>query len=640
MLFTTADGRQLAGIPGLSLGILSAAQGSYSRTQFLLDLTQGARIDGAAYDSSQPPALSIFAPASVRTARPGGLAEGAKVAGWNAARSRARQAPQLLEPGLLAGAAGGAGYAGVSGQDDLDAVLAAAPGGQIGLFSLGSPRTLLARLASLRRGERLTVADLPGGAEGLADLRTLVAARGPSALVIVLQRARGEAGPLLWGAVAGLAGAGAKELTSSTTHERALIASIDAAPTILAHLGLPVPAEMRGGAISSEGRLDPAGLSSLRARLGVIGGRRLRALGLMLCALALLLLACTRSPPARARALRLGALGMLWAPAVALIPAALEPSAAVEYLLIVGVCFALAALSDALVPWPRAPLAPALAAIAALTADALGHTQLLMRSLLGPDPSIGARFYGIGNELKSALAVLVLAAVAALLYPAARGRGGAATFACAGAVLALIEGSARIGAGAGGVILVSAGFALAAVLMLPGAITRRRALALLGAPIAGLLVLAAVDLASAHGSGHFTGSVLHARSAGDIRDLIVRRYQAAWRELSNHAMPAATVLALACSIVAIARRDRLLAPVRSDPAFGAALAGGLAAGIVGALVEDSGPLLFVTAAFTLGCLASYLWGRAPAPMPALTSSRAQPGRRSLAGGPVQRDLVL
>ena len=61
-------------------------------------------------------------------------------------------------------------------------------------------------------------------------------------------------------------------------------------------------------------------------------------------------------------------------------------------------------------------------AIVALVADALAGTQLLMRSLLGPNPILGARFYGIGNELKSGLAVLVLAAVAAALYPAARGQ--------------------------------------------------------------------------------------------------------------------------------------------------------------------------------------------------------------------------
>jgi len=57
------------------------------------------------------------------------------------------------------------------------------------------------------------------------------------------------------------------------------------------------------------------------------------------------------------------------------------------------------------------------------------------------------------------------------------------------------------------------------------------------------------------------------------------------------------------------RRDRLLAPVAVDPAWLAAFAGGLAAGLLGALSEDSGPVLLVVAVFTLGCVAAYLWGR-------------------------------
>jgi len=234
-----------------------------------------------------------------------------------------------------------------------------------------------------------------------------------------------------------------------------------------------------------------------------------------------------------------------------------------------------------------------------------------MRSLLGPDPILGARFYGIGNELKSGLAVLVVAAVAAALPPHARGRSAALAMAGAGVVLTIVEGSARIGAGVGGVILVSFGFAVASAMLLPGALTRRRALLVLASPLAGLVALAAVDLATAHGTGHFTGSVLDARSPGDVRDLIVRRYGAAWEELRNHAMPAASAIALACVALGVRWRERLLAPVGGEPVWQAAFAGGLAAGVVGALVEDSGPVLLVVAVFALGCVATYLWG-APA----------------------------
>jgi len=165
------------------------------------------------------------------------------------------------------------------------------------------------------------------------------------------------------------------------------------------------------------------------------------------------------------------------------------------------------------------------------------------------------------------------------------------------------------------VILVSFGFAVATVVLAPGSLTRRRALIVLVSPVVALVGLAAIDLATAHGAGHFTGSVLHARSAGDVRDIIVRRYSAAWDELRNQAMPVATAVALLYAALGVHRRTRLLSPIGDDPAWLAALAGGLAAGVVGALVEDSGPVLLVVAVFALGCVLSYLWGRPVAGYP-------------------------
>ena len=270
-----------------------------------------------------------------------------------------------------------------------------------------------------------------------------------------------------------------------------------------------------------------------------------------------------------------------------------------------------------------------------ITVDALAGTQLLMRSLLGPNPIGGARFYGIGNELKSALAVLVLAAVAGALYPAVRGRRAAAAFAAAGIALAAVEGSARIGAGVGGAILVSAGSACAAAMMLPGEATRRRALIVLISPLVALVGLAALDLASAHGGGHFAGSVLHARSAEDLRDLLVRRYTTAWDQLGTLPMQIASAIALVCAALGLRLRERLLAPVGADPGWSAALSGGLLAGAVGALVEDSGPLLLIEAVFTLACLSIYLHGK-PVRARAAIKRRDSHGRRRAARSRARR----
>jgi hypothetical protein len=609
LVFVPAGESQLAGVSGLSVGIMSAGQGRYSQAQLALDISQGARVATSAYPHPTPPRMTLVQRGA-----------GGSIEGWSGARRRAEEAPQLLRPGLLAGEIpGGAGYAGVSGSAGggyPDSPIAADRGGHVAAVSLGSASTLTARVETLARRKLLVVADLPGGGAGEADLRTLAAGRAPGELLLVVERVAGRGGELLWTAAAGLAGGADRELSSQSTNERGLIASFDLAPTVLQHVAAPIPADVRGEPIVTDESLDSAGLRSLMARLRVIPARRLKALGFLLMAwLALVAFAALAAPWPRARAwaMRCGAVGVLWAPVATLIAAALEPAAAVEYATIALACMCLGTLTDALVPWPRAALAPAIVTVIALVVDALAGTQLLMRSLLGPDPILGARFYGVGNELKSGLAVLVLAAVAGALYPAVRGTRAMLAMASAGVILAVVEGSARIGAGVGGVILVSFGFAVASVIVAPGALNRRRALILLVSPIVGLAGLAAIDLAGAHGGGHFTGSVLHARSAEDLRDIVVRRYGAAWLELRNRAMPVATAAALACAVFALRRRARVLAPVAGDPAWLAALAGGLAASILGALVEDSGPVLLVVGTFVLGCVLTYLWGRPPAP---------------------------
>jgi hypothetical protein len=635
LLLTPAGESELARVGGLSLGIMSAAQGPYSRAQFLLDVTQGARLARSAY-----PTVAV----APLLATPQGA--GATVTGWRTALRRARDAAGVLQPGLLASEiAGGAAYVGVGGEPPTDAALAADRTGRISSFSLGSAATLPARAVAELASRRFVVADLPGGAEGLQALRQLSEVRPAGELVIVVQRTPPTPGvPLSWVGLAGFGSGGTGELTSRTTQQRGLISSNDLAPTVLAHLrSRPIPPAMSGSPIAIDGHLQTGALRSLMARLAVIEGRRLPALAVLLAAWMLLVALAAAARRWRLGALRAGAVGLLWAPVVALAPAALQPSAGVEYAIVALGCLGAGALTDLLLPWPRAALAPAAAAMLALTVDALAGTQLLMRSLLGPNPIGGARFYGIGNELKSGLAVLLLAAVAGALHRARRGRGAATAMAATGVLLGIVEGAARIGAGVGGAILVSAGFVTACALLLASELTRRRALIALATPLAALLALAAIDLATARGGGHFSGSILHARSAGEVRDLLVRRYTAAWDQLVDPPMLLATVLAACAAVLGLARRDRLLAPVGCDPGFSAAFAGGLVAGVVGALVEDSGPLLLVEAVFTMACVAVYLAAR-PTPAgrgrEADTDPRARLDRAAVAAGAVQHDLML
>lgn len=598
-----ALGARLARLPGLSLGLLSADEGGYRTAQMLLDISQGARIATASYTRRLPVPLRVV---------PAGDSA-AVVPQWPAVLRRAHDAPAGLQPGLLSSSIpGGAAYSG----SYANALAAVAQTGRVATESL----------ATAARSRRLVVADLPAGEAGLARLRALLTDRPRSRLVIVVQRVPDRPGnELLWIAAGGL-GAN-RELTSDTTNQHGIVSAVDIAPTVLDHLGLPIPAAMNGRLMRTTGTLDVAHLRRLADRLRTVNGRRLPTLLWLVIAWVALLAGCAAFRRARRAALRIGGLAMLWSPSASLVTAALAPAATAEKLILVALCFGLGALTDRLAPWPRAVIVPAVVNVVALTVDALAGTQLLLRSLLGPNPAYGARFYGIGNELKSGLAVLVFAAVAAALWPGERSRRAALAMAVAGVLLAVVEGSARLGAGVGGVILVAAGTAVATILVLPGVVNRRRVLIVLASPVLALIVLAGLDLATAHGTGHYTGSVLHAHSAADLKDVLVRRYGGAWGELRHGGMPIGFAFALILSIWGVRNRDRLLAPA-PDPLWRAALAGGLTAGVVGTLVEDSGPVLLVVAVFALICVLAYLHGAAPETAPISDPHESRPANQA------------
>ena len=611
LLFTDA-GEPALRASGLTPGIVSAAQGVYSRAQLLLDLTQGSRVATSQYGAPAPPPLTLEcgrgAPVAPR--------RGCAIGGWQAARARAAAAPAALEPGLLAGRVpGGAAYVGSGAGSHIDAVAAAGRDGAVAAVSLGPPATVPERVDAMTGSHALVVADLAPGRLGARQLAALVTARPRAELIIALQRAPdGATGDLLWGGAAGLPSSpaglpGDGALTSGSTAERGLIAAIDVAPTILAHVdagGGDLPSAVVGSVIRTGGPAS-APLQTLMRRLREIPGRRLPALAVLLCAWALLL-AAARGRRMRVRAARAGAIGVLWAPAVSLVTAAAAPSAPVEYAAIAVGALALGAATDALLPSPRALFAPALATVALLAADALLGSELLIRSLAGPDPLGGARFHGIGNELKSGLAVLVLAACAAAVRGRPRSVRAAALFAWAGAGLALLEGSPQLGAGVGGVVIVAAAFTAASALLLPPGSGLRELVPVLCAPLA-LAALLGLDLALGHPHG-----VLHARTGAELGDVLRRRYGAALAVLLEPGMAAATVAALLACLLGFRARGRLLAPRPSadapgerDPALAALFAGGLAAGVVGTLVEDSGPLLLVEAVAVLACVACYLY---------------------------------
>ena len=250
--------------------------------------------------------------------------------------------------------------------------------------------------------------------------------------------------------------------------------------------------------------------------------------------------------------------------------------------------------------------------VLAYAIDVIAGSPLTALSLLGPNPGLGVRFYGIGNELEALLGVLVVAGTgAALAGFAPRPRAAAAcaaAFLGVGLLAAFVFAAGRFGADVGAAIVFPVGAAVAAAAI--AGRRRRPALLVIAAPFAVLALLALVDLVSG-ANAHLTRSVLDAGGLGDLADVAQRRLQ-----LSAHSF-ARPILFVFLPLVAVACGARDRAP-RPAARLARAAVPAMRAGLLGALAAT----------------ASAPWPTTPAPCcwrsapPTCSSSPALPGRRA------------
>jgi hypothetical protein len=298
----------------------------------------------------------------------------------------------------------------------------------------------------------------------------------------------------------------------------------------------------------------------------------------------------------------------MWLPSVLLLTGKLAPSAPVEGLIVAVACAALALATDRVRPWPRALVLPAAVAVVVHVADLALGSALVSRSLMGPNPVLGSRFFGAGNEIEITLAAIGLLGLGgALATASARGR--VWGFAVGGAVLAFAMAWGRLGADVGAVPTVIAGATVAALVSAGNISWGRRIAILLVAPIAGLAALALLDLATG-GDAHFSRSVLEAGGLDQIADVAERRVRLSYRSLGRGMIPFLVALALGGLAVGFRFRDALLASTEGFPGVRAAVYGVLAAVLVGALTNDSGPIILLIGSsyllFTVVYLAAVL----------------------------------
>lgn len=538
---------ELARVRGVSVGLLSAGLGSVPAEQTYLDVSQGNRVFDSLYDSKLPRDIG------------GGIC-GPRYS--RAVAERADSAPADIVPGLLA--------------------------------------------ATLRKaGKRCKVRDLT-----LVQLAVLVRGLHGNDLVVAIERAPPETNRQL---AIGIAGRGFDgDLISDSTRTGGYVLSTDVAPTILGRLGVSVPSAMSGQPIRAEGPVDVGAIESLGDRMGVISERRGPVIGVSLAVWLVLLGAAllTRGRIARV-AVRVVGLSVIYLPLILLLGAALEPSQGVEQALAMLGAPALAALTLA---WLRGYRAIAVASgvvVLAYAIDVVAGSPFTSLSLLGPNPGLGVRFYGIGNELEALLGVLVVAGTGAGLAgfrPGLSSRGCAIAFLAISLSFALVFAAGRFGADVGAAIVLPVGGAVAAAAI--AARRRRTALLVVTAPLAVLALIALADLVSG-ANAHLTRSVIDAGGLGDLGDVAQRRLQLSAHSFARPVVLIFLPLIAALAALALVRRDRFGALLADFAAVRAGLLGGLAATVTGTLANDSGALLLEIGAAYLLVFVSFAWSERP-----------------------------
>jgi hypothetical protein len=317
-------------------------------------------------------------------------------------------------------------------------------------------------------------------------------------------------------------------------------------------------------------------------------------------------------------AVRVLGLSVVYLPLVLLAGAALEPAQGAEQLLVALGAPLLALATLAALRDFRALAVAAALTVLAYAADVIAGSHLTSLSLLGPNPGLGVRFYGIGNELEALLGVLVVAGTGAGLAgfaPRVAARRAAAAFLAIGLLCAFVFAAGRFGADVGAAIVFPVGAAVAAAAIAAGG--RRAALLVVAAPFAVLALLALIDLVSG-ANAHLTRSILDAGGLRSLADVAQRRLQLSAKSFERPVLLAFLPVVAILAALAYARRDRLRAWLAGVPAMRAGLLGALAATAIGTLANDSGALLLEIGTAYILVFATFAW-----------TESAPSGRRSL-----------
>lgn len=494
-----------------------------------------------------------------------------RVAGWDALAKAAADRPFEARPGTLAEALAGHGQC-ISAVGPGAAVGAALPpDGAVPRYQGFDPATLRAGLA----GCRTTFVDI-GGVQGpgeagssgsvqqtasheeqvaAADGRVaqVLAAAPAGADIVVVSLADADQQPALRVVLAAGPRFGPGTLYSPSTQQTGLAQLDDVTATVLALAGVPQPAGVSGSALSRSPAPNSSEALAERRHGGLVdddlSSRSVRPIvypffvgwGLLMLAslvgLALVWWRGVGSTRMRESARSCVRKGLVVAAAV---PASTFLANVVpwwrfawpSFVLVVAVAVWASVIGAVALrgPWRQSVMGP-VAVVAAVTfvvlaADVMTGSRLQLASLLGLNPIVGGRYFGLGNvafALFMAAAFLVAIAGSSRLVRTGRPRAAALVVGCLGVVAVVVDAAPMWGSDAGGPPALVPGLAILILAILGVTVTWHRALLIVGGTAGLVLLLALADWLRPAASRSHLGRFVQSLLDGDATDIITRK---------------------------------------------------------------------------------------------------------------------
>lgn len=441
------------------------------------------------------------------------------------------------------------------------------------------------------------------------DLVLIVAPNAPSSAPVQLT-------------VSALVGPGFKPglATSATTNRDGYLSLPDLAPTVLDALGVEAPDSMTGTIVSAAGSVAPD--QDLFKKLAANNARsvfRDKATGPVSVAFivfqvlvyGMAMLALTRRPSLRPLVLSCALVILAIAPLTFLsglvrydslgvggyLPA-LFAAAAVLAGLVAGLVRLTTRWLGAAAPM-AAPLGLVALSLAVMLIDAFRGTRLQIDTVFGYSPIVAGRFAGYGNVAFAlvGMSAIVLATGAWGMVALRAGQstppsrrmllGGLGSFL---AVVLVTDGHPGLGADVGGILAAAPAFILTMLLLAGARISWRRLVVMGFAAVAVVGVFAAIDLARPESSRtHLGRSVARVLDGGDVSTVLLRKASTNLSILTSSVWTLVIPVAVAFLVFLVLRSDGLLSDFqRRVPGLRACLAGGLAVGVIGFALNDSG----------------------------------------------------